>query len=113
MSDSNTVFAAEPIEGPLDLGLEEVTQAKRETGIGRGSSIWKTWQKVQASEVQLPWNIVGVEEAKGGLWILKDLGNHPKTMDCIPTAVGSMQSLGQGMGIDVCGGEIPGSRMNG
>lgn len=98
MSDSNTVFAAEPIEGPLDLGLEEVTQAKRERGIGRGSSIWKTWQKVQASEVQLPWNIVGVEEAKGGLWILKNLGNHPKTYGLHPHSSGKHAKSGSGDG---------------
>lgn len=50
MGYSNTMFAAEPIEGPLDLGLEEVIQAKTERVIGRGNSMWKTWQKVQASE---------------------------------------------------------------
>lgn len=50
MSGSNIVFAADPIEGTLNLGMEEVIQAKRKRVTGRRNSIWKTWQEVQAPE---------------------------------------------------------------
>ena len=42
--------------------LAEAIQAKRKGVIGRGNSIWKTWQEVQAP-IQMPWNIA--EEPKG------------------------------------------------
>lgn len=56
---------------------------------------------------------MGVEEAKGGLWILKNLGNHPQMYGLHSHSSGKHGESGSGKDIDVRCGEISGSRMNG